>query len=92
MGVDAILHEFIFIDVAGFNRTKVRRRGRNTTSHRAILNVLGQRGGNITMCAAITQNEVLHRQANFGPYNTAHILTFLDRHNIVQAEDQMDAD
>lgn len=93
MDADAIPHEFIFIDEAGFNLTKVRRRGRNIIGHRAILNVPGQRGGNITMCAAITQNGVLHRHANLGPYNTAHILTFLDRlHNIVTAEDQMDAE
>ncbi|KAK3539731.1 hypothetical protein QTP70_012878 [Hemibagrus guttatus] len=77
---------------AGFNPTKVRRRERNIIGHRAILNVPGQRGGNITMCAAITQNGILHRRAGLGPDNTAHIIPFLDRlHNIVTAEQQMDA-
>ncbi len=36
------------------------------------------------------QNGVLHQHANSGPYNMAHIFTFLDR--LVTAEDQMDAD
>ncbi len=44
-----------FVDEAGFNLTKTRRRGRNIIGHRAIINVPGQRGGNITMCAAISQ-------------------------------------
>ncbi|KAK3544667.1 hypothetical protein QTP86_026087 [Hemibagrus guttatus] len=89
---DPISHEFIFINEAGFNLTKVRRRGRNIIGHRAILNVPGQRGGNNTMCAAITQNGILHRHAKLGPYNMAHIITFLDRlHNTVIAKQQMDA-
>ncbi len=71
----------------------VRGRGRKIVGHRAILNVPGQRGGNITIYAAIMQNGVLHRHANLGPYNMAHIFTFLDRlHSIVTAEDQMDAE
>ncbi len=66
----------------------VRGRGRNIFGHRAILNVLGQRGGNITIYAVIMQNGVLHQHANLGPYNMAHIFTFLYRlHNIVTAED-----
>ena len=44
--------EFIYVDEAGFNLTRTRRRGRNIIGHRAIVNVPGQRGGNITLCAA----------------------------------------
>lgn len=73
-----VLHEYIYIDEVGFNLTKNRRRGRNVIGQRAIVNVPGQRGGNITMCAAITNNGVLHHHATLGPYNTAHIVTFLD--------------
>ncbi len=52
-----------------------------------------QCGGNITMYVAITLNGVLHRHANLVPYNMVHIFTFLDRlHNIITAEDQMDAE
>lgn len=91
MDSNVIPHEFIFIDKAGFNLTWSRRR-RNIIGHRAILNVPSQPCDNITMCAAVTQNGVPHRNANLGPYNTAHILTFLDRlHSIVTTEDQMDA-
>ncbi|XP_019204884.1 uncharacterized protein LOC109196108 [Oreochromis niloticus] len=75
---DAMGHELLFVDEAGFNLSKTRRRGRNIIGHRAIINVPGQRGGNITMCAAISQNGVVHHHATIGPYNTAHIIAFLD--------------
>nr|XP_024654061.1 uncharacterized protein LOC106675295 [Maylandia zebra] len=71
-------HEIIFVDEAGFNLTKRRKRGRNIIGHRAIVNVPGQRGGNVTMCAAISQRGVLHRHAVLGPYNTMLLLAFLD--------------
>ncbi|KAF0032234.1 hypothetical protein F2P81_014524 [Scophthalmus maximus] len=95
MDAHAIPHEFTFIDEAGFNLAKTRRRGRKVIGHRAITDVPGQRGGNITMCAAISNTHgFLHRHANLGPYNTAHILTFLDRlHNILIPPERMnDAD
>ncbi|KAI2665257.1 Insertion element IS630 uncharacterized 39 kDa protein [Labeo rohita] len=75
---DVMGHELLFVDEAGFNLSKTRRRGRNIIGHRAIINVPGQRGGNITMCAAISQNGVVHHHATIGPYNTAHIIAFLD--------------
>ncbi|XP_016308870.1 uncharacterized protein LOC107663208 [Sinocyclocheilus anshuiensis] len=78
MDAHAIIHEYIYVDEVGFNLSKTRRRGRNVIGQRAIVNVPGQRGGNITMCAAITQNGVLHHHARLGPYNTDHIIRFLD--------------
>jgi len=33
---------------------------------------------NVAMCAAITQNGVLYHHARLGPYNTDHIICFLD--------------
>lgn len=48
---DAMGHELIYVDEAGFNLTKTRRRGRNLIGQRAIINVPGQRGGNITVCS-----------------------------------------
>ncbi len=42
--------EFIYIDEAGFNLSKTRRRGRNIIGQRAFVRIPGQRGGNITMC------------------------------------------
>ncbi|XP_051569163.1 uncharacterized protein LOC127449653 [Myxocyprinus asiaticus] len=70
-------HEIIFFDEAGFNLTK-RRRGRKMIGHRTIVNVLGQRGGNVTICTAISQRGVLHRHAILGPYNTMLLLGFPD--------------
>ncbi|XP_049908273.1 uncharacterized protein LOC126395121 [Epinephelus moara] len=72
------LYEYIFIDEAGFNLAKRRRRGRNIIGQRAIVGVPGQRGGNITMCAAINHHGVLHRHVHLGAYNTDMLLAFLD--------------
>lgn len=77
-----------FVVEVGFNLS-------NVIGQRAIVNVPGQRGGNITMCAAITQNGVLHHHAKLGPYNTDHIIRFLDAvHDMLvqglQNEDQGD--
>ncbi|KAI2667382.1 DNA-directed RNA polymerase subunit beta [Labeo rohita] len=89
--VAAVEHKFIFIDEVGFNLTKRRRRGRNVIGQRAIVEVPGQRGGNITMCAAITNHGVIHHHATLGPYNTAHLITFLEiLHNTLIPPDQTD--
>ena len=71
-----IRHEFIYVDEVGFNLPKTRRHGRDVIGQRPITNVPGQRGDNITMCAAITQNGVLHTgsvqhwpYAHFSGYN-----------------------
>ncbi len=72
------LHTFIYLDEAGFNLAKGRRHGRNRIGQRATIFVPGQRGGNITMCAAISENGVLTHIPRLGPYNTQHLLTCLD--------------
>lgn len=46
--------------------------------HRAIVGVPGQRGGNVTLCAAISNHGVVHHHANLGPYNTHQLLIFLN--------------
>ena len=71
------IHEYIFVDEAGFNLTKRRRRGRNLIGERAIVNVPGQRGGNITLCAAMTSRGLIHRHAVLGSYNTDLLIHFL---------------
>ncbi|XP_034152906.1 uncharacterized protein LOC114840851 [Esox lucius] len=81
-------HEYIYIDEAGFNLAKTRRRGRNIIGQRAIVNIPGQRGGNITMCAAIGGQGLLHHHATLGPYNTAHLLAFLDALHAVVTQDR----
>lgn len=58
---------------------------------RAIVAVPGQRGGNITLCAAISNHGVLHHHATLGPYNTQRLLTFLsDLRDVVLGREQQD--
>ncbi|XP_023119563.2 uncharacterized protein LOC111564304 [Amphiprion ocellaris] len=71
-------HNFIYVDEAGFNLTKCRRRARNIIGHRATVDVPGQRGGNMTMGVAISENGVVTHIPIIGPYNTEHLVTFLD--------------
>ncbi|XP_044215530.1 uncharacterized protein LOC122987616 [Thunnus albacares] len=63
-------HIFIYVDEAGFNLSKVRRLRRNIIGQRATVTVPGQRGANITMCAAISNDGVLYHIPITGPYNT----------------------
>lgn len=44
----------------------------------ATVDVPGQRGGNITMCAAISEQGVVHKVPAIGPFNTDRLLLFLD--------------
>ncbi|XP_042589280.1 uncharacterized protein LOC122138774 [Cyprinus carpio] len=71
-------HKFIYLDEAGFNLAKTRRRGRNFIGQRATIQVPGQCGANITMCAAISEDGVVGRRPHIGPYNAALLVTFLD--------------
>ena len=72
------LHEFIYVDEAGFNLAKTLRRGRNVIGKRATVDVPGQRGANITMCAAISSAGLVLQKSQIGPYNTERRLLFLD--------------
>ncbi|XP_051991322.1 uncharacterized protein LOC127650147 [Xyrauchen texanus] len=60
------------------NLTKRRKRGRNVIGHQAIVGVPGQRGGNVTLCAAISNHGAVHHHANLGPYNTHQLLISLN--------------
>ncbi len=71
-------HEMIYVDEAGFNLAKRRRRGRNIIGKRATVTVPSQRGANITMCAAISINGALLNKCVIGPYNTDRLLLFLE--------------
>ena len=75
---DRTPHEPIYVDEAGFNLAKTRRRGRNIIGKRATINVPGQRGANITMCAAISSAGLVLHKCQIGPYNSDHLLSFLD--------------
>ena len=63
----------VFVDEDSFNL------GHNIISHRAMVDVPGQHGGNITMCAAISENGMATHILRLGPYNTQKLLIFLDR-------------
>ena len=71
-------HIFVYVNEAGLNLTKVRRPGRNLIGHRATIDVPGQRGGNVTMCAAISENGVTAHIPLIGPYNTQRLLALLE--------------
>ncbi|XP_025753599.1 uncharacterized protein LOC109204711 isoform X2 [Oreochromis niloticus] len=80
MELDAAVnhHKYIFVDEAGFNLAKTRRRGRNLIGQRATIQVPGQRGGNISMCAAISEDGVVGCRPVLGSYNTEHLIVFLN--------------
>ena len=80
-------HKFLFLDDAGFNLAKTRRRGQNFTGQQATIQVPGQRGANITLCAAITEDGVVGRWPRIGSYNAALLVTFLDELNQVCGAD-----
>ncbi|KAL7839610.1 hypothetical protein SRHO_G00262680 [Serrasalmus rhombeus] len=76
--VKELRYQYVQVDEAGFNLTKGRRRGRNIIGHRATVDITGQQGGNITMCAAISEQGVLTHIPTLGPYSTQHLVTFID--------------
>ena len=70
MEVRQTAHTFIFVDDAGFNVAKTHRRGRNVIGQRATVDVPGQRGANITMCAVLFNDGLLLHKPLISPYNT----------------------
>lgn len=71
-------HKYIFIDEAGFNLVKTRRHGRNLVGQRTTIQVSGQHGCNISICAAIAEDGMVGRRSLLGSYNTAHLIVFLN--------------
>ncbi len=78
LDADVNHHKYIFVDEVGFNLAKTRRRGQNIIGQRATVQVPGQRGGNISMCAAIFEDGVIERRPLLGSYNAAHLIEFLN--------------
>lgn len=76
-------HKFIFLDEAGFNLAKRRRRGQNLIGQWAIIQVPGQRGANITMCVAISEDGVVGCRSRVCSCNASLLVTFLDELNQV---------
>ena len=63
-------HILVFVDEAGFNLAKGRRHGNNLIGRRVTIGTPGQHGGNISMCADISENGVSTHIQHIGPYNT----------------------
>ncbi len=66
IAVELIMSTSMLMELALIS-TKKRRRGRNVIGHRATGNVPRQRGGNITMCAAISNTGVVAQNSVLGP-------------------------
>ncbi len=71
-------HILVFVDEAGFNLSKGWRHGHSLIGHRATTDTAGQRGANITMCAAISENGVRTHIPHIESYNTQLLLAFLN--------------
>ena len=71
-------HKFLFLDEAGFHLAKTWSRGRYFIGQRATIQVPGQCGVNITMCAAISEDGVLGHRPRIRSYNAALLVTVLD--------------
>lgn len=73
-------HECIYTDEAGLYFSKNKPQGHNIIGQRAIVHIPRQRveGDNITLCAGICLNGLLHCHATLGPCNSQHTITFPD--------------
>ncbi len=78
------------MDEAGLSLSKCRRRGRNVFGQRATIGTPGQREGNVTMCAAISDNGVIAHSPHTGPYNTQLLMAFLHTlyRDLIQAHER----
>jgi hypothetical protein len=66
-----VLDAAIFGDEASFNLAKTLRRGWNLIGQWVTVQLPGQRGGNISMCAAISEDGVVGRRPLLGSYNAS---------------------
>lgn len=57
--------------------SKVKRHGGNIIVQRVMATVPGQRFANITLCVAVSSNDVLFQISSTGPYATEHPADFL---------------
>ena len=69
----------IFVDETGYNLHIRRRRGRARVGEVAWIETPTQRGGNISVCAAMNENGLLLSEAILGPYNKVSFGLFLQR-------------
>lgn len=73
----AVPHKLLYVDEAGFNQAKTTNNRRNLIDHRATVQRPGQRGSNITLYAAISDNDAVVSIPTVGP-ETLQLCSFLD--------------
>ena len=71
-------HKYIFVDEVRFNLAQTQCRGWKLIGQRATVQVPGQYGGNISMCAAISEESVVGCRPLLESYNAAHVIVFLN--------------
>ncbi len=83
-------HEFIYIDEAGFNLAKRRRRGRNVVGKGPQLMCQDREGQTLPCVQQLQIAGLLLHRCQVGPYNTERLLAFLnDLHQrLVPEQDQ----
>lgn len=70
--------QFIYIDEMGRNLHVRRRKGRSPIGKPACIQVPTQRGGNLSICAAISKSGYIHYRAKLLAYNHQEYLIFLN--------------
>ena len=71
-------NDLCFVDETGFNLHTSRRRGRSRIGERAYRESVSQRGGNISLCAAISPKRgLLHYKVKLGAFNSEEYVAFL---------------
>lgn len=68
-------HNCMYVEGSGFNLTKSRRL---LELELELLLICQANGEGISLCAAISEHGVLTHIPFIGPYNTQHLLTFLE--------------
>lgn len=70
--------ELIYIDEMGCNLHTRRRFARSKVGEAATISVPTQRGNNLSTCAAISMNGLVHQRSKFLAYNQDEFVIFLD--------------
>ena len=73
---------YVFLYSQSFRR----RNGRKIIDQHVIVDVPGQHGGVVKLCAAISNSRFLHYHAALGPNHTEHHLVFLAREQQVHLQ------
>ncbi len=71
-------NDLVFIDETGFNLHLARGRGRCTIGERATYETANSRGGNISVCAALSPKRgIIHYKVKLGAFNAEEFIIFL---------------